>query len=57
MGLRRPLVNHPPHSELHLDAAQLIFADAYVLLGLAALALTAVELRAERRLRRLTLAR
>jgi alpha-1,2-mannosyltransferase len=47
-------VNHPPHSELHLDAAQLIFADAYVLLGLAALALTALEIRAERRLRRLT---
>jgi alpha-1,2-mannosyltransferase len=37
-------VNHPLHSELHLDATQLIFADAYVLLGLAALALAAVEI-------------
>lgn len=49
-------VNHPLHSELHLDATQLIFADAYVLLGLAALALAAVEMRAGRGLRRLTLA-
>ena len=32
-------VNHPPHSELHLDALQLIFADAYVLVGVGALAL------------------
>jgi alpha-1,2-mannosyltransferase len=39
-------VNHPRHSELHLDAAQLVFADAYVLLGLAALVLAAVEARA-----------
>jgi alpha-1,2-mannosyltransferase len=38
-------VNHPPHSELHLDAAQLIFADAYVLLGLAALAVTTLKIR------------
>ena len=30
-------VNHPRHSELHLDALQLVFADAYVLLGLCAL--------------------
>ena len=30
-------VNHPRHSELHLDPVQLLFADAYVLLGLAAL--------------------
>jgi Glycosyltransferase family 87 len=32
-------VNHPPHSELHLDALQLVYSDAYVLLGLIALAL------------------
>jgi alpha-1,2-mannosyltransferase len=31
-------VNHPPHSELHLDAVQLVWADAYVLLGALALA-------------------
>jgi alpha-1,2-mannosyltransferase len=31
-------VNHPRHSELHLDLPQLFYADAYVLLGLAALA-------------------
>jgi len=30
-------VNHPRHSELHLDALQLVWADAYVLLGLATL--------------------
>ncbi len=34
-------VNHPLHSELHLDALQLVYADAYVLTGLAALALAA----------------
>ena len=34
-------VNHPRHSELHLDALQLVYADAYVLTGLAALALGA----------------
>jgi alpha-1,2-mannosyltransferase len=38
-------VNHPRHSELHLDAAQLVFSDAYVLIGLAALALTALKIR------------
>jgi len=47
-------VNHPRHSELHLDAGQLVFADAYVLLGLAALVLAAAETRARQRLRRLT---
>ena len=31
-------VNHPRHSELRLDALQLVFADAYVLVGLVALA-------------------
>lgn len=34
-------VNRPLHSELHLDALQLVFADAYVLVGLCALALAA----------------
>jgi hypothetical protein len=34
-------VNHPPHSELHLDPLQLVYADGYVLLGLAALAAVA----------------
>ncbi len=34
-------VNRPLHSELHLDGSQLVFADAYVLVGLGALALTA----------------
>jgi len=34
-------VNHPEHSELHLDGLQLVFADAYVLLGLGALAIAA----------------
>ncbi|HYB23071.1 MAG TPA: glycosyltransferase 87 family protein, partial [Solirubrobacteraceae bacterium] len=35
-------IDHPLHSELHLDALQLLFADAYVLAGLAALAAAAV---------------
>jgi alpha-1,2-mannosyltransferase len=34
-------VNHPAHSELHLDPLQLIYADAYVLLGIGALAAAA----------------
>jgi alpha-1,2-mannosyltransferase len=34
-------VNHPAHSELHLDPLQLVYADGYVLLGLAALAIAA----------------
>jgi alpha-1,2-mannosyltransferase len=34
-------VNHPRHSELHLDPLQLVYADGYVLLGLAALAAVA----------------
>jgi alpha-1,2-mannosyltransferase len=34
-------VNHPPHSELHLDPLQLVYADGYVLLALAALATVA----------------
>ena len=34
-------VNHPRHSELHLNPLQLVFADAYVLLGLGALAVAA----------------
>jgi len=34
-------VDHPLHSELHLDPLQLLFADAYVLLGLSALAAAA----------------
>jgi alpha-1,2-mannosyltransferase len=35
-------INHPLHSELHLDALQLLFADAYVLVALIALAGIAV---------------
>jgi alpha-1,2-mannosyltransferase len=34
-------VNHPAHSELHLDTLQLIYADAYVLIALLFLALAA----------------
>jgi hypothetical protein len=34
-------VNHPRHSELHLDLVQLVYADAYVLFGLGALAVVA----------------
>jgi alpha-1,2-mannosyltransferase len=34
-------VNHPAHSELHLDALQLVWADAYVLVALSALAAAA----------------
>jgi hypothetical protein len=30
-------IDHPPHSELHLGALQLVYADAYVLIGLTAL--------------------
>jgi alpha-1,2-mannosyltransferase len=30
-------INHPPHSELHLDLLQILYANAYVLLGLGAL--------------------
>lgn len=33
-------VNHPRHSELHLDALQQVYAAAYVLVGLGALAAT-----------------
>jgi alpha-1,2-mannosyltransferase len=35
-------IDHPLHSELHLDALQLAFADSYVLIGIAALVATAV---------------
>jgi hypothetical protein len=34
-------INRPPHSELHLDALQLIYADAYVLVAVLILALAA----------------
>lgn len=34
-------INHPLHSELHLDGLQLLCADAYVFVGLMALALAA----------------
>ncbi len=37
-------IDHPLHSELHLDALQLVYADAYVLAGLVALAGAAVAL-------------
>jgi len=42
-------VNHPRHSELHLDAPQTLFADAYVLVGLAALAVALALARRGRR--------
>jgi alpha-1,2-mannosyltransferase len=45
-------VNHPPHSELRLDALQLVFADAYTLLGVGALALAAMRIRPAGTLRR-----
>jgi len=35
-------IDHPPHSELHLNALQLVFADAYVLIALAVLAAAAL---------------
>jgi alpha-1,2-mannosyltransferase len=44
-------VNRPPHSELHLDALQLVFADAYVLVGVGALALAGWRSTAMRRRR------
>lgn len=34
-------IDHPPHSELHLGALQLVFADGYVLVGLVVLAVAA----------------
>ncbi len=42
-------INRPPHSELHLDPLQLVYADAYVLAGLGALALAAQSSLAARR--------
>jgi alpha-1,2-mannosyltransferase len=36
-------INRPPHSELHLKPLQLLYSDAYVLIGLGALALAAWE--------------
>ena len=41
-------VNHPRHSELHLDPLQLLYADAYVLLGLSALAVVALRTSTQR---------
>jgi len=41
-------VNHPPHSELHLDPLQLVYANAYVLLGLGAPAVVAWRISAQR---------
>jgi alpha-1,2-mannosyltransferase len=38
-------IDHPLHSELHLDALQLVFADAYVFVGIAALAGAAISAR------------
>ncbi len=38
-------INHPLHSELHLDPLQLVLADAYVLVGLGALATAALSAR------------
>jgi hypothetical protein len=35
-------IDHPLHSELHLNALQLVFADAYVLLAFATIALAAL---------------
>lgn len=34
-------IDHPPHSELHLGALQLVFADGYVIVGLVVLAVAA----------------
>jgi hypothetical protein len=46
-------VNRPLHSELHLDPLQLVYADAYVLAGLGALAIAGCRsLRARRADRR-----
>jgi alpha-1,2-mannosyltransferase len=42
-------VNHPRHSELRLDPLQLVYADAYVLLALLALAATATAVVVRRR--------
>jgi hypothetical protein len=36
-------VNRPRHSELHLGAAQLLYADAYVLIAVLALALAGLS--------------
>jgi hypothetical protein len=36
-------VNRPRHSELHLGAAQLLYADAYVLMAVLALALAGLS--------------
>jgi len=38
-------INRPPHSELHLDAPQLLLADAYVLIALLVLASAALSIR------------
>jgi alpha-1,2-mannosyltransferase len=42
-------VNHPRHSELHLDALQLLYADAYVLIAMVAIAASAYALGRARR--------
>ena len=41
-------VNHPEHSELHLDPLQLVYADAYVVVGLGVLAVAAWRLSSAR---------
>jgi alpha-1,2-mannosyltransferase len=44
-------VNRPRHSELHLDALQLVYSDAYVLVAMLALAAAAVSVLRARRAR------
>jgi alpha-1,2-mannosyltransferase len=44
-------VNRPRHSELHLDAFQLVYSDAYVLVAMLALAAAGVSLLRTRRAR------
>jgi hypothetical protein len=42
-------VNRPRHSELHLGVLQLVYADAYVLIAIAALAASGVSALRRRR--------
>jgi hypothetical protein len=44
-------VNRPRHSELRLDALQLVYSDAYVLVAMLALAAAAASLLRSRRAR------
>lgn len=42
-------IDHPPHSELHLGALQLVFADAYVIVALVVLVVAALAYALTRR--------